>query len=808
MSENLVQYVVAAGNGDTDAMAKLYSKTLKATYFLASKLSENESDAVEIIKKAYARAFCSIDKLKMPEAFEIWLKQIVAAIYKDGANFIFNDADGNAQEASAEFLPEAILEDEAMAAKVGKAISALSAERKAALILHYYTGMPSSALARYFGVSESTANAILAKAKADVSANSGISAPDYPELATLPVLTRLFKDAVAKMGIDNTVVRDVFVFAVEAYTEAKAQAAAPANEPVEEVAQAKEEPVAEEKAEESVAEAVEETVEETAEEPAETEEVTAEAEEAVEEAEEVEEVEETADETEEGEEKEETVEEMKNEMEENILSFKNKISSMLGTEPETVPEEETTEEIAEEPEAEEVVEEETTAEETTEEESDAMPIDDDAFERIKRSIEDMAGEVQADSVAESDDENALVFADFAETKEEPVAEPEEDAAQTQPAEKPAKKAVKINSKIIIAAAVILVVIVVAVALIVKGGKGKDEAVTEPTTVGYSNESVNWVALPELSDYEEIEYLNESFNSFKDPDTGKYGLIDYKGNVVLEAKYDGFRRCSNGRYYGEGKLSDSGYHIVAEKGGNEFEVVMLDESSATLSNSVHTSHATTNSTSMGGGDYDERDRYYEGYAAVRKNGKWGYVAQGGKIVVPYEFEAVNNIPTDDAAGSFDYCRGSVNGYVAVKKDGKMGIIRIDKDSYRIVADYKYDMICQGKNGVFLAYNGTEWGNIVIGSAAAESGSETEVTTLKPVETQPAEVSIGKYVVLSDETNIRSAPDTEKENIVAALDEGYEISALEIKKGSNGSDWVRFDYNGQEAWVSIKKLDKVN
>ena len=35
MSENLVQYVVAAQNGDTAAMAKLFSRTLKASAFLA-----------------------------------------------------------------------------------------------------------------------------------------------------------------------------------------------------------------------------------------------------------------------------------------------------------------------------------------------------------------------------------------------------------------------------------------------------------------------------------------------------------------------------------------------------------------------------------------------------------------------------------------------------------------------------------------------------------------------------------------------------------------------------------------------------
>ena len=98
VSENIIQYVAAAGNGDTDAMAKLYSKTLKASYFLASILCSDAQEAVDITKKAYARAFCTIDKLKKPEAFEIWMKQNVAAVYKEGRKFVFTDADAGAQE--------------------------------------------------------------------------------------------------------------------------------------------------------------------------------------------------------------------------------------------------------------------------------------------------------------------------------------------------------------------------------------------------------------------------------------------------------------------------------------------------------------------------------------------------------------------------------------------------------------------------------------------------------------------------------------------------------------------------------------
>ena len=118
MSENIIQYVAAASNGDTDAMAKLYSKTLKASYFLAYTLSNDKDKALEITKKSYAKAFCTIDKLKRPEAFEIWMKQNVALVYKEGVKFVFSDADAGAVENSSEFLTEEIYNDEEASAKI------------------------------------------------------------------------------------------------------------------------------------------------------------------------------------------------------------------------------------------------------------------------------------------------------------------------------------------------------------------------------------------------------------------------------------------------------------------------------------------------------------------------------------------------------------------------------------------------------------------------------------------------------------------------------------------------------------------
>lgn len=821
MSENLVQYVVAAGNGDTQAMGMLYAKTLKSSYFLASKLSGSDAGAVEIAKKAYARAFCSIEKLKKPEAFEIWLKQIIASIYKDGEKFIFSDADGNAQEPSGDFLPEAVLEDSEKAARISEAVDKLTPERRAAVIFHYNNGMPVNALSKFLGVSESTANAVLSKAREDILAFSGVEAASAPEFATLPVLTRLFADMTAKTGVDNDAVRDIFAFAVDAYKAAKE---------AEEKAEAEEAQTVV-SAEETAVEDAEDTADDTAEEALADESQADEKadEDSAEDADEAsaEESDDTADEAAEEKNIEAEIDEEKAQMEENILSFKNKISSMLGidTEEKTVAEdsaEEAEDGTADEAEkaedkddSDDTVSEASADEAAEDDSSEEYSVDDDAFDRIRRSVEGLDAVTEISDEDISEDAGAISFADFggeaadvqiseeAKTEEKPEVKPE-----TIPAKKPEKKAAKVNPKIVIIAIAVLAVIVIAVALLIKGGSKDNDTPTTTAPVSDTVKApVKWTALPELSEYKEIEFLNEKFNSFKDPDTGKYGLIDYLGNVVLAPEYDGFRRCSNGRYYGEGRLDESGYHVLALKDGQAYEVVMMTDT-ATVSNEPHAEHAYINNSSMSGGDYDERDRYYEGYAAVRKDGKWGYVAQNsGKLVVPYEFEPVNEVPADDPSQAYDYCRGSSNGYVVVKKGGKMGVIKIEKDAYKVVAELTYDMICQGKGGVFLAYNGTEWGTITVGTDSVQGDAQDEVTTLPPEITDPVELSIGKYVVNDDETNIRTSPETENDdNIITALSKGFEINALEKKEGSNGSEWIRFKYEGKQAWVSSKKLDK--
>ena len=62
MNQDIIRYVTAAAHGDTDAMAKLFTSTLKSSYYLALKLSTDHDEAVNITQNAYSTPSNSISE--------------------------------------------------------------------------------------------------------------------------------------------------------------------------------------------------------------------------------------------------------------------------------------------------------------------------------------------------------------------------------------------------------------------------------------------------------------------------------------------------------------------------------------------------------------------------------------------------------------------------------------------------------------------------------------------------------------------------------------------------------------------------
>ena len=717
MSENMVQFVTAACNGDTDAMAKLYAKTLKSSYFLAATLSENGEEAAEITKKAYAKAFCSISKLKKPEAFEIWMKQNVSAVYKDSHQFAFDETDGESDEVSSEFLSESILEDSAKCEEIFNAVKNLNPELKAATVLHYNNGMPIPALSKFLAVSEGKVNAVLSKATEEILGAVGLEKADDENPASLPVLTRIFQTAASNVSIDGEKVREIFIFAIEAYKAASEAKEETAPAPVV-IAEAKpEEPVIEEPAAEAKSD----------------------------------------------------------ENKDNVVSFKAKIDEILNLENVRSSEEKS-------------------------EESDKEELDIPEFTPSTTEVEDTANVYGGDT-----------FNDDA--PQSPV---------TPVAEKSAGFSLKkidlknINKKTIAIVAAVLVVLIIIIAAFAKGGKDKPDVenqtsgnVSQSTEEAMSNSASKWIP-GGFEECSEIIYLNENYCAFKSVTTGKYGLLDYQGNVVLQPNYEKFERCGSGKDY----TSNNNYHLVVYIEGERYGITTVN-GEISVETTVHPRHEMDAFTGLEGSSYDERDRYFEGYAAARKDGKWGYVSQEkDKKVIDYDYEAVNDLNATGESLFCDYCRPVTGGFAAVKKDGMMGIINLDED---IIADFSYTNIMPGKDGVFIACKNGTWGVILVGNAMNTfKGVNISVTVDPEPPTEDAEedfttsssgTSRKRYkVIAEDGINIRTGAGADYEKI-GSLEYGDIVEGYGTKLADNGNYWVRIKHNNEYGWIAMTMVERV-
>ena len=109
-------------------------------------------------------------------------------------------------------------------------------------------------------------------------------------------------------------------------------------------------------------------------------------------------------------------------------------------------------------------------------------------------------------------------------------------------------------------------------------------------------------------FEELGTYSDGFVAAKQ--NGKWGVVDLQNEWLLSPEYDEIIMDELGRSYGQG--------AVFAKTGN---AVYLFVDDAEI-----------------GGPYDDAKPFgEEGYAAVKKDGKWGFIDTSGALKIPYQFD---------------------------------------------------------------------------------------------------------------------------------------------------------------------------
>lgn len=327
----------------------------------------------------------------------------------------------------------------------------------------------------------------------------------------------------------------------------------------------------------------------------------------------------------------------------------------------------------------------------------------------------------------------------------------------------------------------------------------------------------------------VSCLNETMAVFTDAATGKVGIMTLGGEITENAKHNKITVCSdswrNYRYIVESPeseyllladaqtktvttrqyhglqtpemipcWSEAGKHLAwTDKKGYAGEVKTKEVSLEDGLYPVATSLGTDAKYGYIGralrleiaAVYENARDFSEDMAAVKKDGKWGYINNLGVTVIPFEFDSC---AAADTMGG-DIAFGFRNTLAPVCKDGKFGIINSKGET---VVDFTFDVILQGEDGKYIACSGGKWG--IINVDEDRFVPETTAST-SPANNEPA-IAQGYYMVKTSGSvlNMRAEADSNSE-VVAKIPNG---TILRVTKSVSG--WSYAKYNSFSGWVS--------
>lgn len=173
------EWVRQAQSGDLQAFERLFEHHQRGIYNVIYQMVRSESDSADLTQDVFVRAWKSLPRLEVPEAFTSWLYRIATNLARNWIRdntrvrqesldqpFGGDDEDGNIREIP-DFSgdPSAVTQTRAVQETVRKAISGLSEDHRMVVTLHHIEGLPVEEIAQAMRCSVGTVKSRLSRAR-------------------------------------------------------------------------------------------------------------------------------------------------------------------------------------------------------------------------------------------------------------------------------------------------------------------------------------------------------------------------------------------------------------------------------------------------------------------------------------------------------------------------------------------------------------------------------------------------------------------------------------------------------------------
>lgn len=164
-------------SGDRNAFRELVERHKRDVYFLALDLLGNHHDAEDLSQEVFIRAYRAIGSFRGESRLRTWLYRITVNCAIDSrrrqrlATVPLEDGGDDdrprapaAALASADPLPDAVLEDGALQAGLRRALRRLTPRERSVFVLRHYNDLPLREIGAMLDIAEGTVKALLFRA--------------------------------------------------------------------------------------------------------------------------------------------------------------------------------------------------------------------------------------------------------------------------------------------------------------------------------------------------------------------------------------------------------------------------------------------------------------------------------------------------------------------------------------------------------------------------------------------------------------------------------------------------------------------